>query len=126
MSGSHQGDFYFKYIFSGSSQNFEVFQIDKIKFDNQDFTLESNKTFMSIDPSSIIVYSCQIGSNNFHPWLLQIYGTAKGNSDSSDQSEEDYLNYFFKRDGNNVFKIHEFTESLTAMDTFACIMQGNM
>ncbi|KAK2195376.1 hypothetical protein BdWA1_003052 [Babesia duncani] len=118
----HQGDFYFKYSFSGSSQNFEVFQIDSFKFNTTNFTFESNEGFMSIDPTNVIVYVCQIGSNNFHPWLLQIYGTAKENSDSSDQSEEDsdsssdpssenYLNYFFKLE-NKIWKNVTFS-SLT-------------
>ncbi|KAK2194336.1 uncharacterized protein BdWA1_004200 [Babesia duncani] len=53
------------------------------------------------------VYACQIDSNNFYPWLLQLVGL------ESDPSSPGYRNYFFKFvKEDDVFKTHKFS-SLT-------------
>ncbi|KAK2197204.1 hypothetical protein BdWA1_000203 [Babesia duncani] len=96
-------------MFSDTPSLGQIYQIDKFTFNDHDFNFESNEAFMSVNPDQVIVYACKDNSNNFYPWLLQLIGQ------SYDSSSTGYLNYFFKRHEDDVFKTHEFTR-LTVQD----------
>ncbi|KAK2195908.1 hypothetical protein BdWA1_002506 [Babesia duncani] len=117
MSG-HSGDFYFHYNITGVLSPLFGCQIVKFSFNGQEYKFECNKEFMyEFRFCQAFVYACKVGSDKFHPWLLQLVGLSyvspfDSPSDSSDQST---VNYFFKRDENN-WKSLTFTKSLTAKD----------
>ncbi|KAK2194787.1 uncharacterized protein BdWA1_003738 [Babesia duncani] len=106
MTGQHEGDFYFQYMFESSSEftTDDVSLIDSFKFNEVEYYPGCKLKFMSVKAEQVVVYACKVDSN-FHPWLLQLLGYYY------DSSSTGYRNYFFKFDGN-VFKIHKF-EKLT-------------
>ncbi|KAK2197858.1 hypothetical protein BdWA1_000861 [Babesia duncani] len=99
---SNHEDVYFNYMFDPTPDLGVIYQIDKFKLNTTDYRFECDKTFMSVNPSSVIVYACKVDSD-LKPWLLQLV---------VNDNDSGYRNYFFKRE-NNLFKIHEFTQSLT-------------
>ncbi|KAK2195375.1 hypothetical protein BdWA1_003051 [Babesia duncani] len=109
-SGSHE-DVYFLYTFDKGPGLGLIYQIDKFKFNENDFNFECDKAFIYGTPANIIVYACKEG-DTFKPWLLQL---VEYNYKSSGKTN---LNYFFKPNEAGVWKNHEFGKLISSSGSF--------